>query len=350
MRVTLSLLHLCRTLPYIGLVLCGDGCVSSVLALGASIICSKMAGLAPRQRAFCQIRPDAMVAIGTGARIGTEECQHQFQHSRWNCSALGEKTLFGQELNIGCREMAFSYAILSAGIAYAIISACNHGNLTDCGCDQEKIGYYDKGKGWRWGGCSADVAHGIRFSQEFVDAREVKRNARTLMNLHNNHVGRQMLEKNVRLECKCHGVSGSCTLKTCWVTLPNFREIGFVLKERYEQAVMVEAVRGRRQMQAAFLKLKTTHGYRKPAATDLVYIDRSPSFCEEEPATGSLGTQGRMCNRTSPQADNCELMCCGRGYNTFQYTHVWQCDCKFHWCCRVTCSTCTEQIHAYTCN
>ncbi|KAJ1095045.1 hypothetical protein NDU88_000216 [Pleurodeles waltl] len=350
MRGTRGILHLCRTLPYIGLVLCGDGCLSSVLALGASIICSRIPGLSPRQRAFCHSRPDAMVAIGRGAHLAAEECQHQFQHHRWNCTALGDRTLFGQELKLGCREMAFSYAILSAGITYAIISACTHGNLTDCGCDQEKIGYYDKGRGWRWGGCSVDVAHGILFSQDFVDAREVKRSTRTLMNLHNNHVGRQMLEKHARLECKCHGVSGSCTLKTCWVTLPNFREIGFVLKEKYDQAVMVEAVRGRRQQQPAFLKLRNSHIHRKPTSTELVYIEPSPTFCEEDLVTGSIGTQGRMCNRTSLHTDNCELMCCGRGYSTFQYTHVWQCNCKFHWCCQVICNKCSEDMHAYTCS
>ncbi|XP_029463865.1 protein Wnt-7b-like [Rhinatrema bivittatum] len=359
MRLALSSLDLSHACLCIGLMLLGDGGVSSVLALGASIICSRMPGLSPRQRAFCQTRPDAMVAIGIGAHMSTEECQFQFQHSRWNCTALGERTLFGQELKVGSKETAFSYAILSAGIAYAVTSACSYGNLTDCGCDHSKRGHFhdeeeeveeEEERGWRWGGCSVNAEHGIHLSREFLDAREVKRSAWTLMNLHNNELGRKMLETFLRLECKCHGVSGSCTMKTCWVTLPSFRELGSALKEKYQTAVMVEAVLGRRQLQPTFLRLKLPHGYQKPAETDLVYLEASPSFCEADIATGSTGTQGRLCNRTSLHEDSCDSLCCGRGYSTFQYTRSWQCHCKFHWCCHVTCSTCSESTHAYTCN
>ncbi|XP_043936200.1 protein Wnt-7a-like [Protopterus annectens] len=350
MRLVLSPLDLCHAFLCIGLMLFGDGGVSSVLALGASIICSKMPGLAPRQRAFCQNRPDVMVAVGAGTRIGLEECQYQFRYHRWNCSSLSDRTIFGQELKVGSKEMAFTYALLSAGIAYAITNACGQGNLSDCGCDKEKQGFYDKDNGWRWGGCSADVRHGIMFSRDFVNAREVKRSARTLMNLHNNEVGRKTLEKSMKLECKCHGVSGSCTMKTCWMTLPNFREIGFTLKEKYKKAVMVEPYRARRQRQPAFLIVKGPHSYQKPTETDLVYTDYSPSFCEEDLVTGSLGTKGRMCNRTSTLEDGCALLCCDRGYNTFRYTRTWQCNCKFHWCCHVTCNTCSERTDAYVCN
>lgn len=75
--------------------------LSSVVALGANIICNKIPGLAPRQRAICQSRPDAIIVIGEGAQMGIDECQHQFRFGRWNCSALGEKTVFGQELRVG---------------------------------------------------------------------------------------------------------------------------------------------------------------------------------------------------------------------------------------------------------
>lgn len=84
----LSLFLLCRAL-------------SSVVALGANIICNKIPGLAPRQRAICQSRPDAIIVIGEGAQMGINECQYQFRYGRWNCSALGERTVFGQELRVG---------------------------------------------------------------------------------------------------------------------------------------------------------------------------------------------------------------------------------------------------------
>lgn len=77
-------------------------------------------------------------------------------------------------------------------MAHAITAACTQGNLSDCSCDKEKQGFYSKDQGWKWGGCSADISYGLGFSKVFIDAREVKQNARTLMNLHNNEVGRKV--------------------------------------------------------------------------------------------------------------------------------------------------------------
>ncbi|KAI3371112.1 hypothetical protein L3Q82_023750 [Scortum barcoo] len=259
--------------------------LSSVVALGANIICNKIPGLAPRQRAICQSRPDAIIVVGEGAQMGINECQYQFRYGRWNCSALGERTVFGQELRVGSREAAFTYAITAAGVAHAITAACSQGNLSQCGCDREKQGYYNQEEGWKWGGCSADIKYGIEFSRRFVDAREIKKTPRRLMNLHNNEAGRKkdsmkqktiitiesmtmVLEERMKLECKCHGVSGSCTTKTCWTTLPKFREIGYVLKEKYNEAVHVEVVRASRLRQPTHLKVKQTQGYRSPAHGD----------------------------------------------------------------------------------
>lgn len=92
----------------------------------------------------------------------------------------------------GSKEAAFTYAIIAAGVAHAVTAACTQGSLSGCGCDKEKQGFYNQEEGWKWGGCSADFHYGVGFSKVFVDAREIKQNARTLMNLHNNEVGRKV--------------------------------------------------------------------------------------------------------------------------------------------------------------
>lgn len=80
----------------------------------------------------------------------------------------------------------------------------------------------------------------------------------------------------------------------------------------------------------------------------------------QQPATGFTrvlrcvrnvfaGTQGRQCNRTSHGMDGCNLMCCGRGYNTQKMTVRERCDCKFHWCCYVECKMCTQTVEVHTC-
>uniref|UniRef100_UPI00358F8D93 protein Wnt-7b-like n=1 Tax=Myxine glutinosa TaxID=7769 RepID=UPI00358F8D93 len=347
-----------RTSPSVQLVSCTlvgilylqFGALSAVVGLGANIICSKIPGLVPRQRSLCRSRPGALIALGEGARIAMDECRYQFRYSRWNCSNMGQGSLFGGEARVGSREAAFTHSILAAGVAHSLTASCSRGNLSDCGCDQGKHGSYSSRTGrWRWGGCSADVKYGLEFSRLFVDAREIKENARTLVNLHNNEVGRKVLEERMKLECKCHGVSGSCTTRTCWTTLPTFRELGFALREKYHSALHVEAVRAGRYHRPAFLKIKKPRAYLKPGSSDLVYLDRSPNYCEADAASGSAGTRGRRCNRKSSRGDGCELLCCGRGYNTHQHTRVWQCNCKFHWCCFVKCSTCSERTEIYTC-
>lgn len=100
-----------------------------------------------------------------------------------------------------------------------------------------------------------------------------------------------------------------------------------------------------------FLTLKRSkRPHAKPRRSDLVYlIERSPNYCDYNVSTGSLGTVGRKCNRTSLGTDGCDLMCCGRGYNTHQYVKTDQCNCKFHWCCYVQCRECSERTEEYAC-
>lgn len=94
----------------------------------------------------------------------------------------------------GSREAAFVYAISSAGVVYAITRACSQGDLKACSCDPLKRGRSKDERGeFDWGGCSDNIHYGIRFAKAFVDAKEKKvKDARALMNLHNNRCGRMV--------------------------------------------------------------------------------------------------------------------------------------------------------------
>ncbi|MEE6478046.1 hypothetical protein FKM82_011721 [Ascaphus truei] len=142
--------------------------------------------------------------------------------------------------------------------------------------------------------------------------------------------------------CKCHGVSGSCSLKTCWLQLADFRKVGEHLKEKYDSAAAMRLNRRSKLEQV-------NQRFNSPTAEDLVYLDPSPDYCLRNETTGSQGTQGRLCNKTSEGMDGCELMCCGRGYDQFKTVQVERCHCKFHWCCFVKCKKCTEIVDQYVC-
>lgn len=106
----------------------------------------------------------------------------------------------------------------------------------------------------------------------------------------------QAVIKKSRIICKCHGVSGSCSLITCWQQLTSIREIGKharstllvenmktysqqtpsstgdFLREKYDEATQVKInKRGRLQVKDPRYKI--------PTSLDLVYLDESPDWC-----------------------------------------------------------------------
>lgn len=213
----------------------------------------------------------------------------------------------------------------------------------------------------------------------------------------------QHVSAEMRQECKCHGMSGSCTVKTCWMRLPLFRVVGDNLKDRFDGAsrVMVSNVGSLRGNGAAISNSASSGGivgnnasprgrnsrthnsahqrthsllhsatggniggksgkynfqlkpynpeHKSPSVKDLVYFEPSPSFCDRNPRLGIAGTQGRKCNESSIGVDGCDLMCCGRGHKTEEITVRERCECTFHWCCEVKCKTCRTKKTIHTC-
>ncbi|XP_055339020.1 protein Wnt-4-like [Paramacrobiotus metropolitanus] len=287
--------------------------------------------------------------VRKAAILAMEECQFQFRSRLWNCSAVDTIKLYGT------REAAFVHAISSASVAYAVTRACSTGELSKCSCDNSIRGRSPDGH--QWSGCSDNIAFGSQFSKSFVDSRErVKRSglkaSRALMNLHNNQAGRKAIEFNMRVDCKCHGVSGSCQVKSCWRSMPTFRHIGNILKEKFDGATLMrmssKSKRGRTKKTRRLLE-PVNRQFLFHGETDLIYLDSSPDFCVANYAIGSMGTRGRQCNKTSPYPDGCDIMCCGRGYATQTFSKRERCNCRFHWCCEVRCKECIAHEEIHTC-
>ncbi|KAJ9580587.1 hypothetical protein L9F63_024238, partial [Diploptera punctata] len=213
----------------------------------------------------------------------------------------------------------------------------------------------------RFKGITDNLNYGVHFAQRFVDAPEREKPPegksrkswamRMKMNLHNNEAGRQVVSGLMKMQCRCHGISGSCEVKTCWRTLPSFNEIGDTLKRKYREAVQVTPKSRKHQRRNGKLKLKPKSKRWQGAVKkgELIHIHKSPNYCVNDPQKGIPGTSGRVCNKTSHGPDSCDLLCCGRGYNTQVIKHVERCQCKFVWCCSVKCKNCETLIDRHTC-
>jgi len=100
------------------------------------------------------------------------------------------------------REAAYTYAIASAGVVWALARACAEGNQSKyCDCSRERRPH-DLNKKYTWGGCGDNIKYAINVTEVFMDAEEkdnmrqaqptgdTATKKRVLMNVHNNQVGR----------------------------------------------------------------------------------------------------------------------------------------------------------------
>ena len=154
----------------------------------------------------------------------------------------------------------------------------------------------------------------------------------------------QAVKMHTILDCKCHGVSGSCQVKTCWKTMAPFSVVGSYLRDRYQKGILVTVDQSGNELVVAEGTYPAT-----PSRDNLVFLEESPDYCVPNSNTGSLGTTGRVCNKTSPGHGSCGVLCCGRGFNTIQVEEEYRCACKFHWCCYVKCNICRRTVDKHVC-
>ncbi|KAF0293377.1 Protein Wnt-9b [Amphibalanus amphitrite] len=310
-------------------------------------------------------------------QLSVLSCTEQLADQRWNCS-LGASRI--RILHKAFKETAFLYAITAAAIAHTTARACAAGHLTACSCDLA----YPRGSSpaaerWRWGGCS----HNVRFAGQFTRrllrkrGRSEERRPALLVHKHNWKVGIKALLGEITPRCKCHGVSGTCQLQTCWKQVGPFGRTGAVIKEKYltavrsapqpatdarrpvgDVSVRTNTIISRRRRRGRGRGRRRGRGRgrdrdrrrRRPPSVGpsrkLVYTDKSPSFCERD-AYGP-GTVGRRCQL----GGHCAVLCCGRGYNTQLSSLVTSCNCRVLWeqrSVRVDCQSCTNVTEVYTC-
>ena len=118
------------------------------------------------------------------------------------------------------------------------------------------------------------------------------------------------------------------------------------LKEKYHDALRVRLVH--KKLRDPFDRLVSVKDQK------LVYLEDSPSLCEQSHTLGYPGILGRSC-RSDVAEDKCKFLielCSGcnlRVEKVERYKRV-NCSCKFTYCCKVECEKCTEEYFEITCN
>uniref|UniRef100_A0A8D0BJR8 Protein Wnt n=1 Tax=Salvator merianae TaxID=96440 RepID=A0A8D0BJR8_SALMN len=297
--------------------------------------------LSRKQKRLCRREPGLAETLRDAIRLGVVECQYQFRNERWNCSLDGRADL----LKRGFKETAFLYAVSSAALTHSLARACSAGRMERCTCDDSPD--LENRKAWQWGVCGDNLKYSTRFLKNFLGQKKVGKDLRAKVDIHNTNVGIKAVKNGLKTTCKCHGVSGSCAVRTCWKQLSPFHETGNLLKLRYDGALKVFSATndamGHSELASPQHHSHLAKGPPAPRATDLVYIEDSPSFCR--PSRYSVGTAGRTCSREA----NCDSMCCGRGYNIQTRMVTFSCHCQVQWCCYVECQQCMQEEVVYSC-
>lgn len=172
-------------------------------------------------------------------------------------------------------------------------------------------------------------------------------------------------------KCKCHGVSGSCSMRTCWRRLHDFNMTANLLRHKYHDAKrkmphsktskrntyfslapqpqpppssqrkFSRSSRGRPEL----ILIPPNTPFSMPRQTysspynQLLYLEPSPTYCTL--------TRGRQCEHP----DNCATLCCGRGFDKRVIKTVDKCKCRFknNRCCEVVCEYCDNYEERYYC-
>lgn len=288
------------------------------------------------QVALCENSPKVASTIIQGTKRAIRQLQADFKQCKWNATTFHGKHLFGSFLLESNRERAAVSAYTFLGPVKSLAEGCHEQKFENCQCEKKPSVTNGDGETTDFD-CAELVEWPNMTMQRYTKGRRQSTPELTdLVDDHNEQVGARLLEDRNFEKCICHGISGSCTKKTCYTKTPDLVTVGSILKRKYREASQVKLSEDN--------KLVTLHGGELLTDT-LVYV-QSTDLCEDNPNGGLLGTSGRECSLYNVQdsCNQCEALCCGGNYdcrNEEVPVEEEEC-CEFVWCCRIECGPCAN--------
>ncbi|OAF67932.1 Protein Wnt-10a, partial [Intoshia linei] len=323
-------------------------------------------GFHKRQYRVCRVNLHLMALIRKTALKTIELCQETLKHNRWNCSSVLRAPNYNVDLTSGRKELSYIQALSAATLTHVMATECKSGRLDECSCNLHKDESFVNLPDYNFKNldpfqsinsrymtnsmsdienCKNYIKYAQEISLQLTDAiyknkngTITKRNIKSLIGMHNHRLGRSIVLSSMTTKCRCHGVSGSCSVKTCWKALIPLEDIAKNLKKKYDDAVLVlHKGKGKKRHLIANDML---HVNRILSSNDLVYSEISPDYCSRNHFDGSDGTQHRFCIPNNSTSIGCGSMCCGRGHLTKIVKKYKRCNCHYVWCCYVKCGVC----------
>ncbi|XP_055376626.1 protein Wnt-4 [Condylostylus longicornis] len=276
-------------------------------------------------------------AIKEARTLAVTHCEQQFAYDRWNCSieTRGKRNIFKKLY----RETAFVHALTAAAMTYSISRACAEGRMLRCKCggDSLRAPMNSVQNNFRYGGCNDNIKHGKRATRAFLELKKSDGDEVSELLRHDSEVGIEVVASTMKEKCKCHGVSGSCSMKTCWKKLSDFNTTAVILRQKYHEAIRKPPSNRASRREAPLIKRPKRK--KENEYSTLYYMETSPTFCAV--------TRGRRCLHP----ENCSTLCCGRGYETMVVKQIEKCKCRFKdgRCCQVICDYCLRYEDRYFC-
>ena len=146
-------------------------------------------------------------------------------------------------------------------------------------------------------------------------------------------------------QCKCHGVSGSCAVKTCYSQLTNINDIALKLKERYDASCEVKS-NGHSQ-NTWIPKSDSCSSF-----SEKDFIFRTDyDWCVSNPVVDATGVVGRVCEPHSDGPNSCQNLCRRCDKTPIKLTQLVQVErnCQFHFCCEITCERLQREESYHVC-
>ena len=261
------------------------------------------------QRRLCERNSKYSIALTHAASTTIKACRSAMIGHRWGCKSVAALPALKRDLKEATSESAFVHALGSAQLVASLYRLCQSGTIGACS--------------------NRDIK---QFSTEFTDvvSLQKRRKSQAMVEIHNSNIGRTVAWESTKRICKCHGQSGSCTQKTCWNTAPDSNIVTEKISKKYDSAAIIK-------LSKSSIPVEMTTFIAKGR---LLYLQPRDDFCNE--------THGRQCNPLSTKSDNCNLLCCNRGYVHKRHTTIEE-ECTFIWPARIECKPKIHSHRRYIC-